>query len=140
MAVADLEDRAALERALRGTRERTFFFRLRSVSSQVRIDNNCSAKNIAGAIGAVGVGRVIMARRSTRSIPTGRDHSSDDSPARRQAHVVWTVSSHLTDGRGLWLALRRTSIGCHHDRALARSKTAMLPGGSPERPKLRESK
>jgi len=60
--------------------------------------------------------------------------------ASRQAHVVWTVSSHLTDGHGLWISLRRTSIWCPHDQALSRSKTAMLPGGSPARPKLRESR
>jgi len=50
-------------------------------------------------------------RRSARSInPEGTGPSSDDSPARREVHVVWTVSSRLTDGRGLWLSLRRTSI------------------------------
>jgi hypothetical protein len=84
--------------------------------------------------------RAVAAARcqSARSIPTGRDQSSGDLPARRQAHV--TVSSHLTDGRGLFLALRRTSIWCPHDQALSRSRTAMLPGGSPTRPKLRESR
>jgi hypothetical protein len=65
----------------------------------------------------------------------GRQPDSRDSPVRRQAHV--TVSSHLTDGRGLCLALRRTSIWCPHNQVLSRSRTAMLPGGSPARPKLR---
>ena len=44
------------------------------------------------------------------------------------------------DGRGPGFAERGTSICDPHDQALSRSKTAILPGRSPARPKQREGK
>src|SRR5215831_13122758 len=44
------------------------------------------------------------------------------------------------DGRFPWVARRRTNIWCPHDRALSRSRSAMLPGGSVAQRKLTESK
>ena len=46
----------------------------------------------------------------------------------------------LTDDRGPWFALRRTSISYSHDRVLSRSRTAMLRGGSAARPMLTVSR
>jgi hypothetical protein len=69
-------------------------------------------------------------------------HTNDSSEPSSRFLKSWltTVSSHLTDGRGMSLALRRTSIWSPHDRALSRSKTAMLPGCSPARPTLRKGR
>jgi hypothetical protein len=43
------------------------------------------------------------------------------------------------DGRLPWVAQRRTNIGCPHDRALSRSSSAVLLGGSVAQPKLTAS-
>jgi hypothetical protein len=44
------------------------------------------------------------------------------------------------DGRFPWVAKRRTNIACPRDRALSRSRTAILPGGSAEQQKRTESR
>jgi hypothetical protein len=43
------------------------------------------------------------------------------------------------DGRLPWVVQRRTNIGCPHDRALSRSRSAVRLGGSVAQPKLTES-
>src|SRR5262245_57459750 len=58
--VADVEDGAALERALRGAEGAYVLLPPALSSSQVRVDNDRRAKNIAAAIGAAGVGHVVM--------------------------------------------------------------------------------
>jgi hypothetical protein len=82
-----------------------------------------------------------MAGMDRRYARAGRDGTSPQITRQLAGkRMLFGLSPHLTDGRGLWFALRRTSIGCPHDQALSRSKTAMPPGGSPARPKLRESR
>ena len=49
-----------------------------------------------------------------------------------------SFASHLA-GRGLWFALRRTSISYAHDQVSGRSRTAILPDGSAAQPKPREN-
>jgi hypothetical protein len=79
--------------------------------------------------------QVIEAGGKTIEVARIRIRSANDNHASAAG-----ADGHLTDVRGLWLALRRTSIWCPHDQALSRSKTAMLRRGSPGRPKRRESR
>ena len=58
--VADLEDHAALERALKGAEGAYVLFPPMFGSSQVRADNDRRAKNVAAAIAAVDVGHVVL--------------------------------------------------------------------------------
>src|SRR5580700_4965749 len=60
VAVADAEDRAALERALRGAEGAYVLLPPALTSSQFRVDNDRRAKNIAAAIEAGGVGHVVL--------------------------------------------------------------------------------
>jgi uncharacterized protein YbjT (DUF2867 family) len=60
VAVADVEDRAALERALSGAEGAYVLLPPALTSSQFRVDNDRRAKNIAAAIGAAGVGHVVL--------------------------------------------------------------------------------
>jgi uncharacterized protein YbjT (DUF2867 family) len=60
VAVADIEDRVALERALKGAEGAYVLFPPAFGSNQVRADNDRRAKNIAAAIAAVGVDHVVM--------------------------------------------------------------------------------
>jgi uncharacterized protein YbjT (DUF2867 family) len=60
VAVADVEDRATLERALSGAEGAYVLLPPALTSSQFRVDNDRRAKNIAAAIGAAGVGHVVL--------------------------------------------------------------------------------
>src|SRR6202035_1761127 len=60
VAVADVEDRAALERALHGAEGAYVLLPPALTSSQFRVDNDRRAKNIAAAIAAAGVGHVVL--------------------------------------------------------------------------------
>jgi uncharacterized protein YbjT (DUF2867 family) len=72
VAVADVEDRAALERALNDADGAYVLLPPAKSSSQFRVDNERRAKNIAAAIGAAGVGTSSCCRPWARSIPTGQ--------------------------------------------------------------------
>jgi uncharacterized protein YbjT (DUF2867 family) len=58
--VADVEDRASLERALRGAEGAYVLLPPALSSNQVCVDNDRRAKNLATAIAAAGVGHVVM--------------------------------------------------------------------------------
>jgi uncharacterized protein YbjT (DUF2867 family) len=60
VAVADVEDRVALERALMGAEGAYVLLPPIFTSSQVRADNDRRAKNVAAAIAAAAVGHVVM--------------------------------------------------------------------------------
>lgn len=60
IAIADVEDRAALERALRGAEGAYLLLPPAFHSSQVRVDNDRRANNLAAAIESVGVKHVVM--------------------------------------------------------------------------------
>ena len=60
VAVADVEDRAALGRALSGSEGAYVLLPPALHSSHVRMDNDRRAKNLAAAIAAAGVGHVVM--------------------------------------------------------------------------------
>jgi uncharacterized protein YbjT (DUF2867 family) len=60
VAVADVEDRAGLGRALAGAEGAYVLLPPALRSSQVRVDNDRRAKNLASAIEAAGVGHVVM--------------------------------------------------------------------------------
>jgi uncharacterized protein YbjT (DUF2867 family) len=71
VALADLEDRAALGRAL-GSAEGAYVLLPPALhSSQVRVDNDRRAKNIAAAIAAAGVGHVVMLSSMGAQHPDG---------------------------------------------------------------------
>jgi hypothetical protein len=78
----------------------TFFFRLRSVSSQVRIDNNRRAKNIAAAIGAAGVGHVIM--RSSIGAQQSRGDGTSPQMIRQLASKRMLFERLLASHRWSW--------------------------------------
>ncbi len=71
VAVADVEDRAALGRALSGGEGAYVLLPPAFHSSQVRADNDRRAKNIAAAIVAVGVGHVVMLSSMGAQHPDG---------------------------------------------------------------------
>jgi uncharacterized protein YbjT (DUF2867 family) len=71
VAVADVEDRAALERALRGAEGAYVLLPPALRSSQVRVDNDRRAKNLAAAIGAAGVEHVVMLSSMGAQHPDG---------------------------------------------------------------------
>ena len=60
VAVADVEDRAAIQRALSGAEGAYVLLPPALSSSQVRVDNDRRAKNFAAAINAAGVGHVVL--------------------------------------------------------------------------------
>jgi uncharacterized protein YbjT (DUF2867 family) len=60
VAVGDLDDRTALERALRGAEGAYVLLPPVMGSTQVRVDNDRRAKTLAAAIAAAGVGHVVM--------------------------------------------------------------------------------
>jgi NAD(P)H dehydrogenase (quinone) len=60
IAVADIEDRTALESVFNGAEGAYVLLPPALKSTQVRVDNDRRAKNIAAAIGAAGVGHVVM--------------------------------------------------------------------------------
>jgi uncharacterized protein YbjT (DUF2867 family) len=71
VAVADIEDRAALERAVRGAEGAYLLLPPAWSSSQVRVDNDRRAKNLAAAIGAAGVEHVVMLSSIGAQHPAG---------------------------------------------------------------------
>jgi uncharacterized protein YbjT (DUF2867 family) len=58
--IADVEDRVALERALRSAEGAYVLLPPALSSNQVRVDNNRRAQNLAAAIDSAGVGHVVM--------------------------------------------------------------------------------
>jgi uncharacterized protein YbjT (DUF2867 family) len=60
VAVADVEDRAALDRALSGAEGAYVLLPPAFGSNQFRVDNDRRAKNIAAAIGAAGVRHLVL--------------------------------------------------------------------------------
>ena len=71
VAVADVEDRAALGRALGGAEGAYVLLPPALHSSQVRVDNDRRAKNIAAAVTAAGVGHVVMLSSMGAQHPDG---------------------------------------------------------------------
>jgi uncharacterized protein YbjT (DUF2867 family) len=71
VAVADIEDRAALGHALGGAEGAYVLLPPALHSSQVRVDNDRRAKNIAAAIAATGVGHVVMLSSMGAQHPDG---------------------------------------------------------------------
>jgi hypothetical protein len=95
---------------------------------------------------------VPLDKRGTKPRPDSCEHTPSRSyrrPGQRTRKSVRVTAASplfglsrgtITDGRGLWLALWRTSIWCPHDQALSRSRTAIVLGNSAAQPKLSESK
>jgi uncharacterized protein YbjT (DUF2867 family) len=71
LAVADVEDRSALERALGGAEGAYVLLPPALHSSLVRVDNDRRAKNLAAAIAAAGVGHVVMLSSMGAQHPDG---------------------------------------------------------------------
>jgi uncharacterized protein YbjT (DUF2867 family) len=71
VALADLEDRAALGRAFAGSEGAYVLVPPALHSSQVRVDNDRRAKNIAAAIAAAGVGHVVLLSSMGAQHPDG---------------------------------------------------------------------
>jgi uncharacterized protein YbjT (DUF2867 family) len=71
VAVADVEDRAALERTLSGAEGAYVLLPPALTSSQFRVDNDRRAKNIAAAIKAGGVGHVVLLSSMGAQHPDG---------------------------------------------------------------------
>jgi uncharacterized protein YbjT (DUF2867 family) len=88
VAVADLEDRGALERALAGADGAYVLLPPMFSSNQVRADNQRRAKNIAAAIATAGVGHVVMLSSIGAQHPDGTGailylHDAEATIARR---------------------------------------------------------
>jgi uncharacterized protein YbjT (DUF2867 family) len=71
VAVADVEDRGSLERALSGAEGAYVLLPPAFSSSHFRVDNDRRAKNIAGAIAGAGVGHVVLLSSMGAQRPDG---------------------------------------------------------------------
>src|SRR5258708_15278281 len=104
VAVADAEDRTALEHALTGAEGAYVLLPPALSSSQFRVDNDRRAKNIAAAIGAAGVEHVVLLSSM------GAQHPDGTGPILRLHDAEATIGGTLSArGRTRAMTLLRTA-------------------------------